>query len=287
MTTRTEYDADFDTLGGDTISALERPEEATQASAAVLAADQVSGRPVIDAPPDTRVRLARGIRRDGVAHRDAEVRELTGTDEEMLARAGADWPRFLATLVERGTVHVGGEPMTADLAKELLIGDREALILAIRRATFGTDVEFTEYECPYCGESTDLTLHLDSVPYRGLAQEHDEHTVLLREGRTAIVRLPTAGDQDAVLGQASKLTAAEQNSEMLSRCVLRLPNAVGNSYQEGNREQVRDLGMADRRAILRYLDEAQPGPRYNEVSFKHDACGREVPLPISVAGLFL
>lgn len=288
MTTRTEYDADFDTLGGDTISALERPAEATKATAAVLAADVAEGLPRIPVPPDNRVTLARGIRRDGRLLRDAEVRELTGADEEELARAGTDWPRFLTTLVTRGTVSVGGEPMTAALGGELLIGDREALILAIRRVTFGNEIEFAKFECPFCGESTELTVHLDSIPVRQLGggYENDEHEVPLRGGRTAVVRLPTAANQDFVLGRSSHLTAGQQNSEMLLCCLKSVELPFGE-FPVITLQTVRDLGWADRKAILRFVDESQPGPRYNEVSFTHESCGREVPLPISVAAMFL
>jgi hypothetical protein len=283
MSNRTEYDADFDSLGGDTINALQRPEQATRATEAVLAADTAERMPRIAAPPDTRLTLARGIRRDGELLRDAEVRELTGADEEELARAGTNWPRFLSTLVERGTVSVGGEPMTAAIGGELLIGDREALILAIRRVTFGNEIEVSEYECPYCGELAELTVHLDSIPVRYLSQDPDldEYTVPLVRGRTAIVHLPTAADQDYVLSRAKNLTIAQQNSAMLTRCLRNIGELTGRG------DEVRDLGWADRKTILKFLDDHQPGPRYNEVAFTHEPCGREVPLPITVAALFL
>jgi hypothetical protein len=287
MTTRTEYDADFETLGGDTINALEKPEEATRVTAAVLAADTVESMPHIPQPPDNRVTLAYGVRRDGEWLREAEVRELNGLDEEELARVGTDWPRFITTLVQRGTVSLGGEPMTPKMAAGLLIGDRELLILAIRRVTFGGEIEISGYECPYCGESTELTIHLDSIPRRDLPpSESGEYSVELRDGRSAIVHLPTAADQDHVLARAATMTPAQQNTEMLFRCLLGI-RAHSGDLLEVTSEGVRALGWADRRNVLRFLSDSQPGPRYDEVSFTHESCGREVPLPLSVASLFL
>lgn len=287
MTTRTEYDADFESLGGDTLSALERPEEATKATAAVLTADTVERKPRISLPADNTLRLERGIREDGARWVDAVVRELTGVDEEALARAGTNWPEFLRVLVDRGTESIGGRPMTRDMAGELLIGDREALILAVRKVTFGNEIEFSDFICPYCGESTELTVDLNDIPYRHLDPSHDgdEYVVDLRRGVQATVVLPRAADQDVVLGNQD-LTAAEQNTLMLSRCVRSISSAVVGRL-DVTTELVRDLGWADRKTILQFLDDTQPGPRYSEMSFTHEPCGREVPLPVSVAALFL
>lgn len=286
MTTRVAYDADFDTLSGETISAAEQPDTATRATKAVLDADSLSGMPVIRPPDDNHVHLARGIQRNGQWLREAEVRELTGADEEELARAGTNWVRFLATLVQRGTVGIDGEPMSPAVASELLIGDREMLILGIRRVTFGNDIEFSGFICPHCDESTELTVHLDSIPIQELPESaNGEYTVRLRDGSTAVVRLPTGADQDFVLGR-QQWTGAQQNTEMLSRCVKQIRHSSGETT-DVDAKTIRDLGMADRNTILKFLSDTQPGPRYNEVSFTHETCGREVPLPITMAHLFL
>lgn len=293
MSTRLEYDADFDSLSTTAIRGLDNPEEITQASKAVLDADQLSGMPIIRQPEDNHVTLARGIHRDGQWHRHAEVRELNGRDEEELARAGTNWSRFLSVLVQRGTVAVGGTEMSPAVAGELLIGDREMLILGIRRATFGDEIEVSGFICPHCDESTELTIHLSQIPVTELAAPDDEfvkpdegcYLVELRGGRTARVRLPTGADQDHVL-KNPQWTAAQQNTEMLQRCVRRISDEA--TYTEPvTGQDIRNLGMADRNKILKFLSDAQPGPRYNEVAFTHESCGREVPLPITLANLFL
>jgi hypothetical protein len=275
---------DFENFGSQTISGLENPEEATAATQAVLKDDRDSGRPTIGNPGENQVTLERGICRDGVWHRDAEVRELNGYDEEAIAAAGAgNVPyKVFETLLVRGVVSIGGEPMTRKLAGELLIGDRELLVMAIRRATFGDVLEFERLPCPHCDELVDLTVPLDAIPFVHLDDpERTEYEVPLRKGAMALVRLPTGQDQEAVFGV--KNNRARQDSEILTRCVVRMVQPDGS---EVRRPPAQTIAMADRQKILQFLTDTQPGPRFADFSFTHETCGEEVPLPISLAVLF-
>lgn len=275
----------FEEFGDQSISGLDAPAEAHAATQALLREDRESGRPRIDSPGDNQVTLEAGILRDGRWYRDAQVRELTGYDEEAIAAAGAGSAphKIVETLLTRGVVSVGGEPMTRKLAGELLIGDRELLILGIRRASFGNDLEFERLPCPHCGELVDLTVPLDAIPVVHLDDpERIEHEVQLRNGATAIVRMPNGEDQDAVF--QVKNNRAKQDSEILTRCVLRIVEADGS---EVRRPPAPAISWANRQTILRYLASTQPGPRLADYAFTHETCGQEVELPITLAGLFL
>ncbi|WP_369042230.1 hypothetical protein [Streptomyces sp. Midd1] len=273
----------FEEFGDKAISGLESPEEAHSATQALLKADRESVRPRIDAPGENQVTLERGILRDGTWYRDAEVRELNGYDEEAIAAVGAGTPqKVIETLLTRGVVSVGGEPMNRKLAGELLIGDRELLILAIRRATFGDTLEFERLPCSNCGELVDLTVPLGALPFVHLDDpERIEYGVPLRKGVTAVVRMPTGDDQDAVF--AVRENRAKQDTAILSRCVLRLVQADGT---EISRPPAQTLAWADRQTILQHLVDTQPGPRLSDFTFTHETCGREVALPINLAVLF-
>ena len=104
------------------------------------ALDSASPEPDPEIPPNDLVDLPGGIIRADVI-RTAVVRELTGKDEEALARASQSLNpfHFVNTLLECGVVRFGqeDESETRQLLKEALIGDRDALILGIRRATYG------------------------------------------------------------------------------------------------------------------------------------------------------
>ncbi|MFJ4739071.1 hypothetical protein [Streptomyces sp. NPDC088775] len=274
---------DFDAFGAQTLKGLDSPEEATAATQALLREDRNSGEPVINAPGENHLLLERGICREGAWYRDAEVKELTGADEEAIAAAGSSSYKVFETLLLRGVRTIGNESMSRKLASELLIGDRELLVMAIRRATFGDDLEFEELPCPHCGELVDLTVPLDAIPFTHLdSPEQTEFQVPLRRGTTAFVRLPTGEDQAAVLA-IKEGNGAKQDSEILGRCVLRIRHADGT---ETKRPPATHLSMSDRKNVLKFLADTQPGPRYGDFSFVHEVCGKEVPLPISLAVLF-
>ncbi|MGW3272787.1 T4 family baseplate hub assembly chaperone [Streptomyces kronopolitis] len=274
---------DFDSFGGQALKGLEAPEEATAATQALLSEDRNSGEPVINAPGESHLTLERGICREGTWYREAEVKELTGADEEAIAAVGSSSYKIFDTLLLRGVRTVGNEAMNRTLAAELLIGDRELLVMAIRRATFGNDLEFDGLPCANCEELVDLTVPLDAIPATRLQDpEQIEFPVPLRRGATATVRLPTGDDQAAVL-TIKDGNAAKQDSELLDRCVLRVQDASGTVTR---RPPATSLSMSDRKTILQFLAETQPGPRYGDFSFVHETCGKEVSLPISLAILF-
>lgn len=273
----------FEEFSGTTVSALDNPAEAVAASASLLRDDRESGRPVIEMPGDTHVRLDRGIYRAGTWYRDAEVRELTGEDEEAIAASRSNPYRMYETLLTRGTRRIGPEFMTPKLAAELLIGDRENLLLGIRRATFGDEIEFKNLPCPHCEEQVDLTVSLSDIPRISLPDpEQTEYEVPLRKGAVAFVCLPTGGDQQAVYNLRDS-SEAKQSTEILTRCVLSVLHADGTKE---NKPKAKQLSMADRKTLLQFIADQQPGPRYLDFSFEHEACGKEVALPISLATLF-
>jgi hypothetical protein len=277
----------FDDVEAPVLKAVEGDAATINASIQAVLGD-VGERPVVDFPSDTEVLLPGGLLRDGVTFREAEVRELTGEDEEALSRAQGNNLRFVGTLLRQGVVSIGGDRVTNEVLKELLIGDRDALVLGIRRATFGNDLDFKDLICPGCNAKLDVTVHLDEVPIRKLDNPLiREFTVELSRGASAVVRLPNGGDQEAIFADP-ELTSAEQNTILLSRVVQTITDRTGRETKVRNNPlPVRSLGVADRKRILTFLDEHVPGPAYNEVTFKHEECGKETPLSLTVGDLFL
>ena len=77
--------------------------------------------PVIDDLPDTSVTLPAGAVIDGKVYTTAEVRELTGEDEEALAKARmtGNGAKFVSVLLQRGTVSIGPKPSTSEIFQDL------------------------------------------------------------------------------------------------------------------------------------------------------------------------
>jgi hypothetical protein len=220
---------------------------------------------------------------------DAEVRELTGADEEALTKARqAGIGKYISTLLSAGAVSVGNESASPLLLSNLLLGDRDMLLMEIRRATYGDEIVWDQYSCPWCGEEFRLSITLDEIPVRRLDNPADRiFEVELRKGRKAHVRLPVGSDQEAILAVADRLSEPEQNTLLLSRVLISVVEADGTENAvTGNPDFARSLGVVDRKSILDAIENKQPGPQYNGVKFTHDSCGKEVPVFIQAGDLF-
>lgn len=273
-------------LGSSRISAAAAPEEANAAAAALLGDSPEPFTPVImPEPVSGLVTLPGGVMLpEGGRVVEAEVRELTGADEEALSKSdgGTNFGRFIQITLQRGTLRIGDwEPPDRSLLDSLLLGDRDTLLLAIRKATYGNEMPHTA-RCLACGEVLDIVLDLNTdIPMKELENpENRRFTVPLRRG-VAVVRLPTGADQNVVLNMKGK-TVPEMNTELLSRCVIEI-----NGEPVASRpEPVRALGMADRQTLLTFFTDTQPGPKYEGVKVPCASCERDVPLNIDLADLF-
>ena len=263
-----KYSDDFDTLDAETVKPLEgniSPEAINAQVNAVLS--DVGVPPEIDGPTDCVVNLPSG--------QSALVRELTGDDEEALAKIDRNThtTKFMATLLQRGVEELNDEPVTAKDLKNLLLGDREALILGIRIATFGKKIELYDLICPgeNCGVLLDIDIDVSTIPIEPIVE--DRFKVNLWKGGIVEVRLPNGFDQEEVFNRDK--TSAEQNTILLSRCIQ------GYSLTD-----VKKLGVKDRRNILTAIVEHTGGPQYGKVTFTHEDCGTEVPVVITAGHLF-
>jgi hypothetical protein len=233
------------------------------------------------APSNNEVSLPGGyITQEGTLVKYAEVRELNGADEEAIAKAGS-LSRVLTTIIQKGLVSLGGEKVTKDSFDELLSGDRDAILLGIRRVTFG---EIAEYQmtCASCGETSLVEIDLDKdVPIKELLNPIADRkwTVELRNG-SAVVTFPNGRVQNLLMENATK-TSAELNTILLQECVLGVDGkgSLGAST-------VLKLGIADRETLLSEILEKNPGPSLGEVSKNCEACGAVNNTPVSLVALF-
>ncbi len=211
----------------------------------------------------------------------AEVRELNGADEEALAKAaGGNFAKILDVVLQRGVVSICDQP-AKPLLDQLLSGDRDALLLAVRNVTYGPELEFGAV-CPSCETRQQVTLDLtEDVPMRRLENPKERtFEVELRRGR-ALVSLPNGATQRDLF-KADTKTTAELNTVLLAACVVEI-----NGQPVLGPSQVREgLGVRDRETLLKAISERVPGPRLMEVSKPCRSCGESMPLPLTLADLF-
>lgn len=265
------------------INPMDNPEQANATIASILS-DSVPAdaqpKPNIEPPPDLLFELPG-------SHQKVEVRELTGADEEALARVNGTFWRWISTLLEHAVETIDGRPADADALGKLLVGDRDYLLMAVRKVTWGAEIELSGIDCDHCKDTLDMVALTDDIPIKSLADAREANfTVALRNNRTAAVRLPNGHDQ-AVYLERENATNAERNTLMLQRCVASITDANGMEMPvEGFPSMVRDMSLPDRTRLLREIDRRMPGARYNEVPVTCPACGEKTVLGIGPVALF-
>jgi len=276
------------------VNAIDNPELAAQlAQAAIAMSDSVTEEeqqePIMEAPveivppPSGEVTLLAGIYNSftGELVNTAEIRELTGVDEEAIAKI-SDYGRSLMSILDRATVKIGDEKATPALLDRLLAGDREYLIIQIRIATFGNEIDL-KAKCSNCNETHDYTIDLNNdIVINRLEDPISDRSIIVncRIGQV-LVEFPNGSVQKKLINIQDR-TAAEMDTVLLKECVIEI-----NGQPVVNVDQVKNLGMQDRRKILTELSEKNPGPDLSKITKDCLACGQEVPLPLTLADLFL
>jgi hypothetical protein len=243
--------------------------------------------PVVPDHPDTIFDLPGGLLdASGDVLKQVIIKELTGADEEALSRAtrkGGVFDPFvyIRAVVERGVESIGGRPANPDMLDRLYIGDRDAIALMVRIATYGGDYEM-HYVCPRCSHEGDVVVELDKdIPSRSLDSPEWWRTIDLPRGRKAIAHLVTVADQTVAMSDDAR-TNAEVDTVIFSRVVKELDGQIALGEQT-----FRDAKAGDRKAIRNFLVKTQPGPQMGEVKGECPACNEELPLPLSLPALFL
>lgn len=264
-----------------TINAAENPALANQLAAEATKPSKTQEKAEIVFPSELVVTLPGGfVTLAGEVITEAEVRELNGKDEEAISRSNTPG-KVLTTILSRGVARLGDMEATEDVLDQLLAGDRDYLLLSIYRATFGDEADIDAY-CNGCEDYKTLTVDVeedvevepleDPINGRRFDVKTKKHTY------TCV--LPTGKTQKELLTGENK-TIAELTTILLAGTV----RAIDGKAVLG-RNQIQEIGVADRRAIADELSKKTFGPVINEVSAECPDCGGEVVAPINLGTLF-
>jgi T4 bacteriophage base plate protein len=231
------------------------------------------------------VHLPGGWLRDGELVRTAIVRELNGYDEEKLSRLlSADNPAtYVTEMLFLATEDLGGQKPSKDDLRSLLIGDRDALWLGIRIASYGPEVEYN-LTCTECDAESAVFINLnEDIPIKELEDPYKQgYDVELRHGVARIKLLDGYAQEKTSEGLAKK-TQAEINTIMLANSVT----DINGIRTKGREDAVRELSSQDRGTILDYIVDIQPGPQIGtEIEVHCAKCNAMYPIVLSPPSLF-
>jgi hypothetical protein len=164
------------------------------------------------------VSLTGASRVAGAACSHAELRPLTPEDalplfEELDSAAPA---RAVTAVLAHCLVRLGDvTQVEPDHVRDLTLGDREALMLRVRRAAVGERLECSAF-CD-CGERLELAVEVGDLllaPYAAPAERH----ALEGGGRTVRFRLPNGADAEAAADVALAAGSEVAVELLLRRC---------------------------------------------------------------------
>jgi hypothetical protein len=242
-------------------------------------------------PPDNLiVTLQRGLIDpvSGIWQTEAEVREMTGEDEEYMsgveAKGKINYSDYMLTLLKRTVIRIGKLSIAdnPNLLDNVSIGDRDILFLGVIRATYGSSKEF-QAACPQCDKDNDVVMDLDDdFPVQEPTMDlRSPLEIKLRNGKTVKLRVPTTGDSSQIGKKAQ--TASEQNTLMISSC-----SVWDDGEQPSDVEKwAKSLNMADRNKIVKAILDVKAGPKLEEVKVPCAHCDQEMIIRIDWISLLL
>ena len=214
-----------------------------------------------------QIRIPHGVSYDGNSWlRSLYVRELNGYDERYLSALREDIPLSAKTteLLARVTIlpAIDGSPIEededegaeeeeqskksrrfvsktsfllniADIVSRMTLGDRIAILLHLRRLTFG-EIMSCEINCQSCKEIISMRISVsDMLQPSTELQPKSEYEVSI-DSYALRVRLPNAKDQEAILSLDKSSNISQYTQHAVKSLILSalpiLPNDISNDF---------------------------------------------------------
>lgn len=224
---------------------------------------------------------------DGVIHKEVEIREIIGADEEAIAKAEVrqNMGKVITTLLANVVVRIGdltpktyGKSKWEKIFRELPMGDRDKLMFEIRKFTQGNEIEL-DMKCPNCNSNIKHIVDMDediehrplevdpfAIPFelpRGIRNKDGQ---LCKKG---ILRLPNGVDQEQ-LDSLIRKNPGVANTTLLTRTIVNI-----DDYGQATMSTLRKMTTRDRDYLLKLLGDSAYGPKF-EVEFPCPVCSEDI-----------
>jgi hypothetical protein len=230
----------------------------------------------------------------GEVHRAVQLAPLGGWDEALLAEAnGQPHPALVTAILSRCVQRLGTiSPVPEQVARHLLVADRQYLLLRLREVTFGPRLRST-IVCPgpECRARIDIDFSTKDIPIREsehkgpvyqmeLSPEAVSASAVDQTQRQVRFRLPNGADQEVL---APVLAESEEGAAdaLLRRCI----QSIG-SWEQPTDRQLDALSLLARAEIEAQMATVAP---HVELTMEGDCpeCGRPFTLPFDLVGAVL
>lgn len=234
---------------------------------------------------------------EGKVHREAEIVAMTGLVRKNIARPDVrQSPSKVIDVILLACLRRVGPVTKMDrrTLDKLLAGDRDFLVLEIRKFSMGNKIT-SVVRCGACNEKVDITYNLDSVPVTRIPDSGGDIEVVsgeriftvsytpegVGEPVTVRFRFPSGGDQSEASSLGNK-NPIEANYRMYYRCLVdwngKRPSELSPTLFEDQPLPVLD-------AIDKEFMRRLPGPQFGE-TVPCALCGADNTIDLSASDFF-
>lgn len=225
---------------------------------------------------------------NGVVHKEIEIRDITGLDEENISKpeVRGNVGKVITTLISSVVVRIGDlTPQSVKsrskwekIFRELPMGDRDKIMLEIRKHSNGDEIEL-DMKCPSCKqkikhiveidndiESRPLEVDAFAIPFelpKGIRNKEGE---VCKKGT---IRLPDGVDQEQLDAVARK-NAGQANTTLLARTIVDI-----DGYGKVALSDLRKMSVSDRDYLIKLIDDSSYGPKF-VISFPCPSCMEDI-----------
>lgn len=213
----------------------------------------------------------------GKVHKEVELREMTGVEEDILASLKVPPRRRIERILTNCIERIGDytdKQAIERILQELCQSDRATLLVWLRCLSLDPVYEF-ETSCPRCDEKNKVKVELDKLD---IAQAKDPtrkvHEVALPSGKTAKMKVLLGKDEPQ-----RDLLVEKSKDEILSVNILvRLVELDG---RPPSKDAVKSLSWKDRNFLRNFIDEIEGGIE-TDVSWKCRTCESEFTIMVDI-----
>jgi hypothetical protein len=224
------------------------------------------------------------IHEDGELHVNAVLREMKGSEEELLASKGPTVTR-INTIIGNCLVQIGtisDKSLLRKITNDLTAQDRMAILLGLRRVSLG-DFYDCKVTCPECNISQHVTINLSEIEISPMPNRMErDMTDTLPSGKEVKWHVIRSEDEEWLVEQRKK-----QKDLLTLHLLSRIDSIDDEKLDRKNKYRdaintLKDLSIRDRTALRDLFDKKEDNID-TLVEFECEKCGHQWEGKLDVA----